>query len=635
MAHSNRTSAVIEPIPISVIIVGSQSSPMSPEVVFTGEKIVHTFSTPEVVITRATNFNASCEKLVKEANNLYNDDQLSCFKRCEVIGFKLGSSSKGHLPRRKRCIIKPNSYYRDFLFNKCTTRMNFTLQEKLAYECLMFYSVYPQYSKEVAINYGKVCVKYHELGSSLSRFDKVIVHNHVINAFCRKLFKDRHPTVSRRHYFFSTVGDYLIGNEGSLSYQKNYCERCFKHANQCLNFMSANLIPNFLKAWDEFIGYNCHFEDFVLHYAPVPKQDKEFWSKHDDGIFVMKYLELWDPYVNMMVQFQSSNINDIRVKYVSEMIFSKHNEMKSAKELISNFDAMAIALAEAEAKKAAKKESLKGQKGVVAAAAASSAGVKAKERKAAPAAPPKFSKAARRFYNENIKECEPQRLAKVLAAAGVASRRTSEELIFQGKVTVNGAVCTSPQTKVDISKDSIYIMNRISKKPPPKLYFAVNKPKEYICSCGEESKSVVSLFNDYLKGSNKIQPGLPKPRLFTVGRLDVATSGLIIVTNDGEFAQKLAHPSSNVTKEYVVTIDGAVHEKHLIAISEGTKIDGVMCVPDLVEPLAESDTRKTRLKIVVIFISSLLYSVLFLIATLLVLLSNVVVLYPQECEKTG
>jgi hypothetical protein len=66
---------------------------------------------------------------------------------------------------------------------------------------------------------------------------------------------------------------------------------------------------------------------------------------------------------------------------------------------------------------------------------------------------------------------------------------------------------------------------------------------------------------------------------------------------------------------YIVTIDGAVHKKHLIAISEGTKIDGVMCVPDLVEPLdAQSDTRKTRLKIVVIFISSLLYSVLSIIA---------------------
>ncbi|VAH87651.1 unnamed protein product [Triticum turgidum subsp. durum] len=275
--------------------------------------------------------------------------------------------------------------------------------------------------------------------------------------------------------------------------------------------------------------------------------------------------------------------------------------------------------------------------------------IRVKEKKASPTAPPKFSKAARRFYNENIKEHEPQRLAKVLAAAGalyvcldadswlflVASRRTSEELIFQGKVTVNGSVCTAPQTKVDISKDSIYVNgNRISKKLPPKLYFAVNKPKGYICSSGEE-KSVISLLDDYLKGWNKLQPGVPKPRLFTVGRLDVATTGLIIVTNDGnfvilarqylgisslaiqglklaallsgEFAQKVSHPSSNITKEYVVTIDGAVHKKHLVAISGGTVIDGVKVVPDLVEPLdAQADTKRTRLKIVASYLVNLL-----------------------------
>ncbi|KAF7055178.1 hypothetical protein CFC21_062742 [Triticum aestivum] len=255
----------------------------------------------------------------------------------------------------------------------------------------------------------------------------------------------------------------------------------------------------------------------------------------------------------------------------------------------------AVAAAEAEAKRAAKRGQRQGP-----AADAPVASVRVKEKKAAPTAPPKFSKAARRFYNENIKEHEPQRLAKVLAAAGVASRRTCEELIFQGKVTVNGSVCTAPQTKVDISKDSIYVNgNRISKKLPPKLYFAVNKPKGYICSSGEE-KSVISLLDDYLKGWNKLQPGVPKPRLFTVGRLDVATTGLIIVTNDGEFAQKVSHPSSNITKEYVVTIDGAVHKKHLVAISGGTVIDGVKVVPDLVEPLdAQADTKRTRLKIVV------------------------------------
>ncbi|CAM0870818.1 unnamed protein product [Alopecurus aequalis] len=256
-----------------------------------------------------------------------------------------------------------------------------------------------------------------------------------------------------------------------------------------------------------------------------------------------------------------------------------------------------VAAAAAEAKRAKRGSNRKGGAAVVDAPVA---GLKVKERKSKPTAPPKFSKAARRFYNENILEHEPQRLAKVLAAAGVASRRTSEELIFQGKVTVNGSVCTAPQTKVDIAKDSIYVNgNRIAKKLPPKLYFAVNKPKGYICSSGDE-KSVVSLLDDYLKGWNKLQPGTPKPRLFTVGRLDVATTGLIVVTNDGEFAQKVSHPSSNITKEYVVTIDGAVHKKNLVAISEGTKIDGVKVVPDSVEPLdAQPDTKRTRLKIVV------------------------------------
>ncbi|CAA7017543.1 unnamed protein product [Microthlaspi erraticum] len=112
---------------------------------------------------------------------------------------------------------------------------------------------------------------------------------------------------------------------------------------------------------------------------------------------------------------------------------------------------------------------------------------------------PKLSKAARRFYNENIKE-PPQRLSKVLAAAGVASRRTSEELIFDGKATVNGVLCTTQQTRVDPERDNIYVNgNRIPKKLPPKVYFALNKPKGFICSSGEkEIKSVISLFDEYM-----------------------------------------------------------------------------------------------------------------------------------------
>ncbi|PPD71613.1 hypothetical protein GOBAR_DD31485 [Gossypium barbadense] len=218
-----------------------------------------------------------------------------------------------------------------------------------------------------------------------------------------------------------------------------------------------------------------------------------------------------------------------------------------------------------------------------------------------PAPPPKLSKAARRFYNEHFRE-PPQRLSKVLAAAGVASRRGSEELIFNGKVTVNGTVCNAPQTRVDPGKDIIYVNgNRLPKKLPPKVYLALNKPKGYICSSGEkEFRSVLDLFEDYLKAWDKINPGSPKPRLFTVGRLDVATTGLIIVTNDGDFAQKLSHPSSNLTKEYIATIDGEVRKRHLIAISEGTEIEGVLCVPDSVELLpTQPDLSRPRIRIVV------------------------------------
>ncbi|XP_057542786.1 putative ribosomal large subunit pseudouridine synthase SVR1, chloroplastic isoform X1 [Amaranthus tricolor] len=214
---------------------------------------------------------------------------------------------------------------------------------------------------------------------------------------------------------------------------------------------------------------------------------------------------------------------------------------------------------------------------------------------------PRYSKAARRFYNENFRG-QPQRLAKVLAAAGVASRRSSEELIFQGKVTVNGSVCDKPQTKVDPARDTIYVKgNRLPKRLPSKVYLALNKPKGYICSSGEkEFKSILTLCDDFLKSWDQKNPGQPKPRLFTVGRLDVATTGLIIVTNDGDFAQRVSHPSSNLTKEYIATVNSEVHKRHLVAIGQGTVIDGVQCTPEYVELLPrQPDISRARLRIVV------------------------------------
>ncbi|KAL2904755.1 putative ribosomal large subunit pseudouridine synthase SVR1 chloroplastic [Bienertia sinuspersici] len=185
----------------------------------------------------------------------------------------------------------------------------------------------------------------------------------------------------------------------------------------------------------------------------------------------------------------------------------------------------------------------------------------------------------------------------------MASRRSSEELIFQGQVTVNGNVCDKPQTRVDPAKDTIYVKgNRLPKRLPPKVYLALNKPKGYICSSGEkEFKSILCLCDDFLKSWDKNNPGQPKPRLFSVGRLDVATTGLIVLTNDGDFAQRVSHPSSNLTKEYIATVNGEVHKRHLVAIKRGTTIDDVHCTPEYVELLPRQPAiSRPRLRIVVI-----------------------------------
>lgn len=87
--------------------------------------------------------------------------------------------------------------------------------------------------------------------------------------------------------------------------------------------------------------------------------------------------------------------------------------------------------------------------------------------------------------------------------------------------------------------------------------------------------------------------------MFTVGRLDVATSGLIIITNDGEFAQKVAHPSSGVRKEYVASVEGKVNMRHLQAISEGTLVEGVHCAPVSVELVPLGNEQRQRVRIVV------------------------------------
>ncbi len=178
----------------------------------------------------------------------------------------------------------------------------------------------------------------------------------------------------------------------------------------------------------------------------------------------------------------------------------------------------------------------------------------------------------------------PQRLSKVLAAAGVASRRACEELIFDGRVTVNGKVTRVPQTLVSLPNDHILVNGQEIFSVQKKVYYILNKPSGFICSNARvgSKKLVTDLFAAHPE------------RLFTVGRLDRDTTGLLLVTNDGHFANKVIHPSANITKEYLVKVQQEVMHDHLLAISKGIFIDG-----SLVKPVKVTKIRKGTVKIAV------------------------------------
>lgn len=177
-----------------------------------------------------------------------------------------------------------------------------------------------------------------------------------------------------------------------------------------------------------------------------------------------------------------------------------------------------------------------------------------------------------------------QRLSKVLAYAGVASRRACEELIFSGVVKVNQQVVKVPQTLVDASVDQIMVRDQNISTAETKVYYLLNKPEGYICSNRRTgtSKIVLDLFQE--EGH----------RLFTVGRLDKDTSGLLIVTNDGHFANQVIHPSANIQKEYLVKTDQEVTHEHLTAIGHGTLVEGTF-----VKPIKVQKIRRGTIKIVI------------------------------------
>lgn len=156
-----------------------------------------------------------------------------------------------------------------------------------------------------------------------------------------------------------------------------------------------------------------------------------------------------------------------------------------------------------------------------------------------------------------------KRLSKALAGAGVASRRACEELIFAGRVQVNGTTVKVPQTLVDFSVDRIAVDGSSVQGEEDKVYYLLNKPKGVICSNARVGNKpiVIDLFPDHIH------------RLFTIGRLDRDTQGLLLVTNDGQFAQKVIHPSSNIEKEYLLKTVQEVNAEHLEILAQGARVD--------------------------------------------------------------
>lgn len=184
----------------------------------------------------------------------------------------------------------------------------------------------------------------------------------------------------------------------------------------------------------------------------------------------------------------------------------------------------------------------------------------------------------------NDSETDTKRLSKVLSAAGVASRRACEELIFAGRVQVNGKTVYKPQYQVDTDRDRISVDGETVGKAEHKVYYLLNKPAGYLCTArrpGLKHRLVLDLIPK-------------KERIFTVGRLDRDTEGLIILTNDGVFAHEVMHPSSEIAREYVVKTDRELSHEDLKTISSGTWVDGAFVKPESVKKV-----RKGTLKIVV------------------------------------
>ncbi|MGN0573010.1 MAG: pseudouridine synthase [Acutalibacteraceae bacterium] len=172
------------------------------------------------------------------------------------------------------------------------------------------------------------------------------------------------------------------------------------------------------------------------------------------------------------------------------------------------------------------------------------------------------------------------RLQKFLSEAGVASRRKAEEMIRSGMVKVNGSVAEIGDS-VDPQKDNVYVSGKKIKKESSLRYILLNKPRGYVTTTDDElgRKCVTEL----VKGV--------KERIYPVGRLDRVSEGALILTNDGEFANAMMHPSKHVPKTYRVTVRPDINDRQIDELASGIMIEGRMTAPADVQLLQKEEGR--------------------------------------------
>jgi len=163
-----------------------------------------------------------------------------------------------------------------------------------------------------------------------------------------------------------------------------------------------------------------------------------------------------------------------------------------------------------------------------------------------------------------------ERLQKLIANAGVTSRRKAEDLITQGQVVVNGEVVTELGTKADLQSDTITVSGKkLPSSKDPSVYLMLNKPRSYISSTSdpEHRPTVMSLLGRY------------RSRVYPVGRLDYASEGLLLFTNDGDFANHVLSAKSEIPKTYRVKIKGNPSLEELQKLRDGVRLDGRPTAP--------------------------------------------------------